>query len=65
MKISLKVPTIACEVCAKTITKCIKNVDNQAIINIDVTTKIVSVESEKTIDNIKEAIMDAGHEIQE
>ena len=65
MNITLKVPTIACEVCAKTITKAIQNLDNNAEVNIDVEEKIVTVTTEKTPTNIKDAIIDVGHEIEE
>jgi copper chaperone len=46
--ITLNVPSIACEVCAKTITTAIKNTDPQAEVNIDVETKIVQVSTNKT-----------------
>ena len=65
MNITLKVPTIACDVCAKTITKAIQNLDNNAQVKVDVEEKIVTVDTEKTAENIKEAIIDAGHEIEE
>ena len=65
MNITLKVPTIACDVCAKTITKAIQNLDNNALVEVDVEEKIVTIETKKTAENIKEAIIDAGHEIEE
>jgi copper chaperone len=65
MNITFKVPTIACEVCAKTITKAIQNLDHNAEVKVDVAEKIVTVTTEKTADNVKEAIIDAGHEIAE
>jgi copper chaperone len=61
--ITLNVPSIACEVCAKTITTVIKNTDPQAEVNIDVETKIVQVNTTKTLDIIQEAIIEAGHSI--
>jgi copper chaperone len=64
MSITFKVPTIACEVCAKTITKAIHNLDDNAEVKVDVEEKIVTVATEKTADKIKEAIIDAGHEIE-
>ncbi len=63
MKTTLNVPSIACEVCAKTITNAIRNLDSQAQVNIDVANKIVDVESQKSETEIKEVIIDAGHEI--
>lgn len=62
MMISLKVPTIACEVCAQTITKAIQNVEPQAQVSIDVSTKMVNVETQTSVDVIKGAIVEAGHE---
>lgn len=61
--IILNVPSIACEVCAKTITKAIQNVDNIAEINIDVKTKMVNVTTQKAEEIIKQAILDAGHDL--
>lgn len=65
MTITIKVPTIACDVCANTITKAIHNCDGQAKVNIDIDKKIVTVDSQQTEQNIKEAIIDAGHDIEE
>ncbi len=61
---SFKVPSIACEVCAETITKAIKNSEPQADVNIDVGTKVVNVETQGSIETIKKAIIDAGHTIE-
>ena len=65
MSLTLKVPSIACEVCANTITKAIHNLDGEAEVNIDIDKKIVTVDSQTTVKEIKEAIIDAGHEIEE
>jgi copper chaperone len=61
--ITLKVPSIACEVCAKTITTAIQNADAQAEVSIDIDTKIVQVNTSKPPDMIKEAIVEAGHTV--
>jgi len=61
--ITLNVPSIACEVCAKTITKAIQNVDNIAEINVDLKTKMVNVTTQKAEEIIKQAILDAGHDL--
>ncbi|WP_330204607.1 heavy-metal-associated domain-containing protein [Cyanobacterium sp. Dongsha4] len=63
VNITLNVPSIACEVCAKTITKAIQNVDNIAEINVDVKTKMVNVTTQKAEEIIKQAILDAGHDL--
>jgi copper chaperone len=65
MTIKLKVPSIACEVCANTITNAIKNQISNAEISVDVTTKIVTVTKENiTEDQLKEIIIEAGHVIE-
>lgn len=61
--ITLNVPSIACEVCAKTITTAIKNIDSEAEVKIDVDTKIVQVNTNQTLDIIRKAIIEAGHTI--
>lgn len=63
VNISLNVPSIACEVCAKTITQAIKNVDKVAEIDIDLKTKMVNVTTQATAEIIKQAILDAGHDL--
>lgn len=61
--ITLNVPSIACEVCAKTITTAIKNTDPQAEVKIDVQTKIVQINTTKTLEIIQQTITEAGHTI--
>lgn len=63
MTITLKVPSIACNVCAETITKAIKNEQPSAQVNVDVTGKIVTVETDAPETQIKNAIISAGHTI--
>jgi copper chaperone len=61
--ITLNVPSIACEVCAKNITTAIKNIDPLAEVKINVETKIVEVDTTKTLDIIRQTITEAGHTI--
>jgi copper chaperone len=63
MKIFLKVPSIACEVCANTITKAIKNQYPDAQIYVNVSEKLVTVESAATAASIRQAIEQAGHTV--
>lgn len=63
MVVSLKVPSIACEVCANTIIKAIKNQQPDAQVSVDVPEKIVTVESEATEASIRQAIESAGHTV--
>ena len=65
MSLTLKVPSIACQVCANTITKAIHNLDSEAQVEVDVENKIVTVDSQTSATQIKEAIADAGHDIEE
>ncbi|MGY6530897.1 MAG: heavy-metal-associated domain-containing protein [Cyanobacterium sp.] len=60
--ISVKVPSIACEVCAETITKAIINSEPKAQVTVDVPNKIVNVDTLASVDVIKGAIVQAGHE---
>ncbi len=64
MPITLKVPSIACDVCAETITKAIKNDEPSAKVKIDVANKIVTVETEAPETKIKDSIISAGHTIE-
>lgn len=61
MTIELKVPSIACEGCAETITKAIKNNEPNAEVNVNVNTKIVTVETNASEDKIKLIITEVGH----
>jgi copper chaperone len=61
MTITIKVPSIACEVCANTITKAIQNNINNAQVAVDVATKMVTVENEITETQLKAIITEAGH----
>lgn len=63
MTITLTVPSIACEACAKTITKAIHNEQPEAQVSIDVPQKQVTVETTASIEAIKTAIANAGHEV--
>lgn len=63
MTLELKVTSMVCEVCAKTVTNAIKNVDGQAAVIIDLSTKLVQVETQASEAAIKEAIAAAGHTV--
>jgi copper chaperone len=63
MTIQIQVPSIACEVCAQTITKAIKNKYSEAQVNVDVLNKIVTVDTDASETAIKETIQGAGHTI--
>lgn len=63
MTITFNVPSIACEVCANTITKAIQNYDPSSIVRIDVTTKVVEIDTQKTPSEMKQVIIDVGHDV--
>lgn len=64
MSITFKVPSIACEGCANTITKALQSEKPEAIISIDISTKIVTVETEVSSETIKKIIERAGHTVE-
>ena len=61
MSITLKVPSIACEVCGETITKAIKSELPQAEVKVDVPNKTVVIEAAVSEEKIKQIIVAAGH----
>lgn len=61
MKLQLKVPGISCGGCVSTVTKAIKTVDTNAIVQGDPQTKTVLVETESSESAIKAAIAKAGY----
>ena len=63
MTMQLTVPTIACEVCANAITKAIQGADATATVAVDVTTKVVTVESQLSEIDLRQTIEAAGHEV--
>ena len=64
MTITFKVPSIACEACANTITKAIQNQQPDTRVNVDVANKIVIVETTASKASIQQAIEAAGHTVE-
>ncbi|MDJ0617074.1 MAG: heavy-metal-associated domain-containing protein [Calothrix sp. MO_192.B10] len=64
MTFKLKVPDIACQGCADTITESLLTLEPNAKVEVDVSTKIVTVESTVPLENIKQAIINAGYTIE-
>ena len=64
MKITFKVPSIACEVCAKTITNAVESNQTGAKVEVDVESKIVTVETEASLETIQQIIEAAGHTVE-
>jgi copper chaperone len=63
MTITLKVPSMVCEVCAKTITTAIKNHEPTAEVTVELANKTVIVETQASANQIKNAIISAGHTV--
>jgi copper chaperone len=63
MSITLNVPSIVCDGCASTITKAIQNAQPTAQVQVDLTTKVVTVESDLPESTLKEAIAAVGHTV--
>ena len=61
MTLQLKVPKMACSACVNTITKAVKTVDPNAMVQAEPKTKIVSVETQAPETAIKEAIAAVGY----
>ena len=64
MALQLKVPTIACNGCAETITDTIHTMEPDAKVDVDVKAKTVTVETQASEETIKQAIVAAGHTIE-
>ncbi|MEW6497841.1 MAG: heavy-metal-associated domain-containing protein [Cyanobacteriota bacterium] len=61
MTLQLKVPKLACSACVNTVTKAVTSVDPTAQVTADTKTKIVSIETQKSEAEIKNAIASAGY----
>ena len=64
MAFKLKVPDIACQGCADTITESLLALEPNAKVHIDVSTKIVTIETSISLENIQQAIIEAGYTIE-
>ncbi|MDJ0799469.1 MAG: heavy-metal-associated domain-containing protein [Calothrix sp. MO_167.B12] len=64
MTFKLQVPDIACQGCADAITESLLTLEPNAKVEVDVSTKIVTVESTVPLENIKQAIINAGYTIE-
>lgn len=61
MKLQLNVPGMTCGGCVSSITRAIKTVDANALVQGDPRTKTVSVETQASETAIKSAIAQAGY----
>ncbi|MBO1048794.1 MAG: heavy-metal-associated domain-containing protein [Dolichospermum sp. JUN01] len=61
MTITLTIPGMACSACASNITKAVKAIDTNAIVEADTKTKSVNVDTQASETAIKEALTAAGY----
>lgn len=61
----LNVSSIVCQGCADTITKAVKDLDANAVVQVNVETKQVTVDSQADEAAVKAAIVATGHHIAE
>ncbi|GAB4555988.1 MAG: hypothetical protein Tsb0014_48150 [Pleurocapsa sp.] len=64
MTIKLKVPSMVCDACATTVTKAIATQEPEAKVNIDLSSKQVTVETSASEASIRQAIVAAGHTVE-
>lgn len=57
----LNIPAMSCGHCVGTVNKAIKAIDPQATIEIDLPTRIVRIQTEKTRQAIAEALIASGY----
>jgi len=63
MSLELKVPDMACAICADKITAAIQAISANAQVKADPQTKLVVVNTDLTIAQIKNAIISAGYTV--
>lgn len=64
MTVQLKIPTMACSACVSNITKAVQSLDSAATLTADLTSKQVSIESDRPLAAIAQAITQAGYPVQ-
>ena len=61
--VKFKVPSIACDGCAKTIKEEILTHESEAKVDVDVKAKTVTVETEASEESIRQMITAVGHTV--
>lgn len=61
MTFKLKVPKMACSACANTIAQAVKTVDPAAVVEADIKTKLVTIQSVKPENKVRKAIASVGY----
>ncbi len=65
MSLQLKVPSMMCEGCVETVTQAIEAKDSTATVNVDLDSKLVTVETQLSSESIQQAITAAGHTVED
>ncbi len=60
----LSVPDMSCDHCRRTITDAVKSVDGAAAVDVDLTTRHVTVETDDDIASVEAAIAEAGYAVE-
>lgn len=55
------VPDMTCSHCVGTVTKAVRSIDGQAVVTVDLPTKIVSIQTGVDAARISHAVEDAGY----
>jgi copper chaperone len=61
MTLKLKVPKMACSACVNTIAQAVKTVDPAAVVEADIKTKLVTIQTVKPENEVKKAIASVGY----
>ena len=61
MTLQLKVPKMACSACANTIPKAVQASDSAAGVEADLKTKLVTIQTAKSENEVRKAIASAGY----
>ncbi|WP_066378616.1 MULTISPECIES: heavy-metal-associated domain-containing protein [unclassified Anabaena] len=64
MALKLKVPNIACDACAEKITDAIHVMEPDALVDVNVQDKTVTVKSDASEESIKQVIVASGYSIE-
>lgn len=61
MPLSLKIPSLSCGGCVRSVTQVVHNLDPQATVNVDLATKTMQVETDLTVPVLSKALAQAGY----
>ncbi|MEB3828379.1 heavy-metal-associated domain-containing protein [Phormidium sp. CCY1219] len=65
MAVKLNVPSMVCESCVEKVTDALKTVDADAKVNVDLSSKQVTIDSEASPESFEQAITAAGYQVNE